>query len=87
MAKPLQRDFTQGSIPRHLVLFALPMLAGNMLQVMHNMIDAIWVERFVGPEALGSVHTDLCRAREVNLLGSQAGEHHYLVPCPGDRHI
>lgn len=55
MTSASQRDFTQGSIPRHLIVFALPMLASSVLQVMHNVIDTVWVGRFVGAQALGTV--------------------------------
>lgn len=55
MSKSLQRDFTQGSIPQHLIKFALPMFAGNLLQVLYNTVDSIWVGHFVGKEALGAV--------------------------------
>ncbi len=48
-------DFTQGNIPRHLILFSLPMLAGNLLQTFYNTVDSIWVGRFLGAEALGAV--------------------------------
>jgi putative MATE family efflux protein len=48
-------DFTQGSIPRHLVAFALPMLLGNLLQALYNTVDSIWVGRFLGANALASV--------------------------------
>lgn len=57
MAAGLQLDFTKGSIPRHLVKFALPMLASNLLQIMQTVIDTIWVGRFVGTHALGTVST------------------------------
>lgn len=56
MAKDFRRtDFTQGSIPKHLVLFTLPMLVGNLLQALYNTIDTIWVGRFLGPQALAGV--------------------------------
>lgn len=55
MSNKLQRDFTQGSIPRHLVLFALPMFMGSLLQAFYNTVDSIWVGRFLGPHALGAV--------------------------------
>lgn len=59
MSKALRIDFTTGSIPRHLVTFALPMLASNLLQVMQTVIDTIWVGRFVGTHALGTVSTSM----------------------------
>jgi len=49
------RDFTEGSIPRHLVSFAVPMLLGNLLQALYNTVDAIWVGRFLGHQALAAV--------------------------------
>ena len=49
------QDLTTGSIPKHLVRFAVPMLIGNMLQALYNTVDAIWVGRFLGPEALAAV--------------------------------
>jgi putative MATE family efflux protein len=48
-------DFTQGSIPRHLIVFSIPMLLGNLLQTFYNTVDSIWVGRFLGPEALAAV--------------------------------
>ncbi|NLY10767.1 MAG: MATE family efflux transporter [Firmicutes bacterium] len=48
-------DFTKGSIPRHLVLFTIPMIIGNLLQALYNTVDSIWVGRFLGKEALSAV--------------------------------
>ncbi len=48
-------DFTVGNIPRHLVFFSIPMLLGNLLQSMYNVVNGIWVGRFLGPDALGAV--------------------------------
>lgn len=49
------RDFTSGSIPRHLIAFSLPMFLGNLLQALYNTVDSFWVGRYIGPEALGAV--------------------------------
>ena len=46
---------TTGSIPRHLLLFALPILAGSLLQTAYSFIDAIWVGRFLGTAALAAI--------------------------------
>lgn len=54
-----QRDFTQGSIPRHIILFTLPMLAGNLLQMLYNVVDSIWVGQVIGPAALGAVSVSM----------------------------
>lgn len=55
MSHPSQRDFTQGSLSRHLIAFSIPMFLGNLLQAFYNTVDSIWVGRFIGPEALGAV--------------------------------
>jgi putative MATE family efflux protein len=48
------RDLTVGSIPRHLLAFSLPMLAGNMLQSGYSIINMIWVGNIVGENGLGA---------------------------------
>ena len=40
---------------RALLLFALPMILGNLFQQFYNIIDSVVVGRFVGEEALASV--------------------------------
>lgn len=54
-----QRDFTQGSIPRHILLFSLPMFTGNLLQMLYNVVDSIWVGQVIGPSALGAVSVSM----------------------------
>jgi putative MATE family efflux protein len=49
------RDMTVGSIPRHLIAFSLPMLAGNALQTAHSFVNAIWVGQFLGKTSLAAV--------------------------------
>lgn len=49
------RDLTTGSIPRHLVMFALPMLAGTFLQIAYSFVNAIWVGQYLGKTALAAV--------------------------------
>ena len=48
---------TQGSITRHLVEFALPLLAGNVFQQLYNMVDTWVVGNFVSNEAFSAVGT------------------------------
>ena len=50
-------DMTQGNITRHLILFALPLLAGNIFQQLYNMVDTWVVGRFVSNEAYAAVGT------------------------------
>jgi Na+-driven multidrug efflux pump len=56
MAPPMQRrDLTQGPIARTLLVFALPILGGNVLQSLNGSINAMWVGRLLGEEALAGV--------------------------------
>ncbi len=49
------RDLTVGSIPKLLILFSLPMLAGNVLQFAYSFVNAIWVGHFLPREAAAAV--------------------------------
>lgn len=48
-------DLTEGKILKTLLLFAVPMILGNLLQQIYNITDTIIVGRFVGAEALAAV--------------------------------
>ncbi len=50
-------DMTEGSIFRHLLFFALPLLAGLLFQQMYNMVDTWVVGRYVSEEAFSAVGT------------------------------
>lgn len=41
-------DLTTGSIPKHLVRLAMPLMIGNILQQLYNTIDAFMLGRFAG---------------------------------------
>ena len=49
------RDLTSGSIVRKLLLFALPIIAGNIVQQLYNVVDTIVVGNFVGSQAIAAV--------------------------------
>ena len=51
----MQRDLTQGPIRRGLILFSLPLIAGNLLQQLYNIVDTWVVGRFLGNVALAAV--------------------------------
>ncbi len=53
--KTMITDFTQGSIPKQLLLFALPLFLSSMLQVVYNMVDMIIVEEALGKVGLSAV--------------------------------
>lgn len=48
------KDLTQGPIASTLMLFAIPTLASNILQSLNGSINAIWVGRFLGAQALAA---------------------------------
>ena len=50
-------DMTQGSVARHLIAFAFPLLLGNLFQQFYNMVDAWVVGNFVSNEAFAAVGT------------------------------
>lgn len=49
------RNMTEGSPLRHVVLFTLPLLAGNFLQQFYNMVDSWVVGNYVSDAALAAV--------------------------------
>ena len=50
-------DMTKGSIFRHILIFALPLLIGNLFQQLYNMVDTWVVGNFVSNEAFSAVGT------------------------------
>ncbi len=48
-------DLTQGPITGTMLRFALPMIAGNLLQQCYNIADTLIVGRFLGADALAAV--------------------------------
>lgn len=51
----MYRDLTHGSITKGLLLFALPMIAGNLLQQLYNIADTLIVGQALGRNALAAV--------------------------------
>lgn len=54
MSDKFGKDLTVGSIPKHLLMFSLPMLIGNVLQTGYSIVDTIWVGWYVGRDAVGA---------------------------------
>ena len=50
-----ERNLTEGSILKTMLLFAVPMILGNLLQQVYNIADTMVVGRFLGAEALAAV--------------------------------
>ena len=53
--KSLSKDFTKGNIWRQLILFSLPFMASNALQVLYSTIDMLIVGKYVGTAGLSAV--------------------------------
>lgn len=51
----MKRDLTKGSVTASLLLFAVPMILGNILQQCYNLADTWIVGRFIGSGALAAV--------------------------------
>lgn len=49
------KDLTKGHEAKVILLFALPMLLGNVFQQLYNVVDSIVVGKFIGKQALSAV--------------------------------
>ena len=81
----MYRDLTKGSILRSLLLFALPMLAGDILQQLYNIADTLIVSRVIGRDALaavGSAYTLMIFLTSI-LLGLSMGAGALFSVCRG----
>lgn len=54
-ARRREVNMTDGAIWKALLLFALPLMAGNLFQQLYNTVDSIVVGNYVGKEALAAV--------------------------------
>ncbi len=50
-----RNDLTQGNIVKKLLMFAIPIIGGNIVQQLYNVVDTIVVGNFVGADALAAV--------------------------------
>ena len=53
--KSTARDMTRGPILGQLVLFALPLMLGNVFQMLYNTVDSVIVGNFVSKQALAAI--------------------------------
>ena len=53
--KTTTRDMTTGNIAKEIMLFALPLMFGNIFQMLYNTVDSIVVGNYVSTEALAAV--------------------------------
>lgn len=53
----MKKDLTTGNVTKTLLIFAGPMIAGNLLQQFYNIADTLIVGKFIGAEAMAAVGT------------------------------
>ena len=53
--KSLSKDFTKGNAAKQMILFSLPFMASNALQVLYSTIDMVIVGEYVGTAGLSAV--------------------------------
>ena len=60
--KSKDTDMTKGPIARLLIIYAIPLLLGNLFQQLYNTVDSLVVGNFVGTEALAAIGstTSIC---------------------------
>ena len=78
----MKGDLTQGPVMKTMLLFAVPMILGNLLQQCYNVADTLIVGRFLGPDALaavGSAFTLMTFLTSI-LLGRAERKYLYLLP-------
>ena len=51
----MNHDLTKGSVTKSMVLFAIPMILGDLLQQCYNVADTLIVGQFLGRDALAAV--------------------------------
>ena len=51
----MKGDLTRGPVMKTMLIFAVPMILGNLLQLCYNVADTLIVGRFLGPDALAAV--------------------------------
>ncbi len=51
----MKKDLTKGGVTKTMLVFAAPMIFGNLLQQFYNIADSLIVGRFLGADALAAV--------------------------------
>ena len=80
-------DMVNGSIFKSVIYFVVPLILGNILQLLYNAADIIVVSRFAGSEAMASVGaTGSLSALIVSLfIGLSVGTSVVVSRCYGAR--
>ena len=78
----LSKDFTKGNIATQLLLFSLPFMASNALQVLYSTIDMIIVGKYVGTAGLSAVSAASTENHPEALQGCQSVRFLFLILMP-----
>ena len=54
-SKNIINDFTKGNILKQIVVFAVPFMLSNLMQVLYTLVDMAIVGRCVGSDGLAAV--------------------------------
>ncbi len=68
LSNKIQKDFTTGSIGRHLIEFCLPFLLSNFIQACYGVADMLIVGNFCSTEVLSGVTNGASIANLVNMM-------------------
>jgi putative MATE family efflux protein len=55
MSEKFGKNLTVGNIPRQLLVFAVPMLIGNLIYTGYSLVNIIWVGNIVGENGVGAI--------------------------------
>ena len=83
----VDRDLTRGPVMKTMLLFAVPMILGNLLQQCYNVADTLIVGRFLGADALAAVGSAFTLMNFLTsiLLGLSLGSGAVFSICFGRR--
>lgn len=83
----MNQDLTKGPIMKSMLLFAVPMILGNLLQQCYNIADTFIVGRFLGANALAAVGSSFTLMTFLTsiLLGLCMGSGAYFSICFGEK--
>lgn len=87
MKKNSLSDLTIGNLPVQILLFSIPLILSNFLQVFFNLADVAVVGRFAGSDALGAIGstTTLVSLFTYGLFGLGAGINALVAQSIGSR--
>ena len=85
IGKSKDTDMTHGPIIKLLILYAIPLLLGNLFQQLYNTVDSLVVGNFVGTQALAAIGstTSICNTLVKFFNGVSIGASVIISQCYG----